>query len=298
MCIRDRHPNFGAQLRLGQNILGGSLLPSQAFPLNFGQTLLSDFASLQRLAPTFSLPRTQPQTLFSDELVQQTLLTVLDYSRNLKALTETCMKMSEKLTSLEEKIQSFGPGISSPQSTLSLVGHEAKATSNPFYSEEKAFDFFLVLQTENFPKIIFRDRNFNLSVKITDAEGNVVENQNKISLKVFLYSSEDHPKPIMTNTLGKHILKGLSEKDVINGEANFEKIRISEVTSHLPKGWMYLVVSPTSISDQVRIMYSNPRSKIVEPSRIKPLVIEKVIVKAKKYKNTGSHSKNKQVPRQ
>jgi hypothetical protein len=47
-----------------------------------------------------------------------------------------------------------------------------------------------------------------LEIEITDLEGNLVRNSNKIPLSLALYSSENPPKFIEKNTAGQKILKG------------------------------------------------------------------------------------------
>ena len=68
----------------------------------------------------------------------------------------------------------------------------------------------------------------------------------------------------------------------MNGSATFEKIQIKEVTSHFRNGWIFFVVYP-KISNQ----NSNgaiSAGSIVNNQKIKPLILEKVVVKAKKAK--------------
>jgi len=37
-------------------------------------------------------------------------------------------------------------------------------------------------------------------------------------------------------------MKGVIEKDLVNGCAKFDKIHIKEVTSHFRNGWIFMVV--------------------------------------------------------
>jgi len=108
------------------------------------------------------------------------------------------------------------------------------------------------------------------------------KNSNRIPLTIGIYSSENPPKYIDSNTAGNKILKGFIEKDLINGQATFEKIQIKEVTSHFRNGWVFFAVYPKLPQG------SNPSSTgnglVVSGQKIKPLILEKVIVKAKKAK--------------
>lgn len=76
-------------------------------------------------------------------------------------------------------------------------------------------------------------------------------------------------------------MKGFTEKDLVNGCATFEKIQIKEVTSHFRNGWVFLAVYPCTTS-RGTCLISN--AKVVPINKIKPLIIEKVVVKAKKTK--------------
>jgi hypothetical protein len=81
--------------------------------------------------------------------------------------------------------------------------------------------------------------------------------------------------------LGNKILKGFIEKDLVNGSATFEKIQIKEVTSHFRNGWVFFVVYPKLNSTTSSASGNGPN---VSGQKIKPLILEKVVVKAKKAK--------------
>jgi len=77
-------------------------------------------------------------------------------------------------------------------------------------------------------------------------------------------------------------LKGFIEKDLVNGSATFDKIQIKEVTSHFRNGWIFFVVYP-KVNKNSNVLLSG-NNVVVNSQQIKPLIIEKVIVKAKKTK--------------
>ncbi len=69
-----------------------------------------------------------------------------------------------------------------------------------------------------------------------------------------------------------------TEKFLVNGEMEFEKVQIQEVSSHFRNGVVFIVVFPRGLfncDDKPQINYQS----------IKPLVFEKVIVRAKKLKS-------------
>ena len=77
-------------------------------------------------------------------------------------------------------------------------------------------------------------------------------------------------------------MKGFIEKDLVNGSATFDKIQIKEVTSHFRNGWIFFVVYP-KVNKNANVLLSGS-NVVVNSQQIKPLIIEKVIVKAKKTK--------------
>eukprot|EP01015_Nassula_variabilis_P000276 TRINITY_DN10129_c0_g2_i10.p1 TRINITY_DN10129_c0_g2~~TRINITY_DN10129_c0_g2_i10.p1 ORF type:complete len:137 (-),score=22.73 TRINITY_DN10129_c0_g2_i10:108-518(-) len=100
---------------------------------------------------------------------------------------------------------------------------------------------------------------------------------------IAVYSSENPPKLIEHNNSGCKILKGCTERDLINGSCVFDKIHVKEVTSHFRNGWIFIVVYPRECSN---LMFNG--HQLINPNLIQPLIIEKVIVKAKKMKNASS----------
>ena len=149
---------------------------------------------------------------------------------------------------------------------------------------------------------------FRFTVLLVDKNGNPVENSNRIPLTIGIYSSENPPKYIDANTsgsipsyishlilyIGNKILKGFIEKDLVNGSATFEKIQIKEVTSHFRNGWVFFVVYPKVVSVGSNSILLNGQN-IVSPSKIKPLILEKVIVKAKKSKERDTLNESAEI---
>lgn len=81
--------------------------------------------------------------------------------------------------------------------------------------------------------------------------------------------------------LGQAILKGTTEQALLHGEANFDKLQIKEVTSHYRNGWVFMVIyaKMPSISQNSNNVEENSDIKFYD---IQPLIIEQVVVKAKK----------------
>lgn len=84
------------------------------------------------------------------------------------------------------------------------------------------------------------------------------------------------------NKSGSEILKGMTESDLINGEAVFKKVQIKEVSSHYRNGCIFIFVyakMPSFSSDY----NSRHNGSVVNFQEVKPFVIPNVIIKAKKF---------------
>jgi hypothetical protein len=74
------------------------------------------------------------------------------------------------------------------------------------YGPAPDFHYNLVLKSDlELP--LYRERNFKFTVILTDKNGNPVENSNRIPLTIGIYSSENPPKYIDSNTAGKIQMK-------------------------------------------------------------------------------------------
>jgi len=151
------------------------------------------------------------------------------------------------------------------------------------YDGKSSFEYEFVL-TWDLELPIYRERNFGFSVQVVDKYGNPVENSNKIPIAISLYTCENPPKYIDCNNAGNKILKGFAEKDLNKGVATFDKIQIKEVSSHFRNGWIFLVVHPKVNNKRNSTTFLEKDGVVIDPREIKPLVIEKVVVKAKKIK--------------
>jgi hypothetical protein len=75
------------------------------------------------------------------------------------------------------------------------------------------------------------------------------------------------------------MLKGFVDQSLQLGLCNFEKVQIKEVTSHYRDGWIFLVAIPCMTPLGV-----TKTDCFIDFTKIKPLVIDEVVVKAKKPK--------------
>lgn len=185
---------------------------------------------------------------------------------------------------------------SNPLITHQIIGNSTESVTTEhlisyLFGANTDFQYQLVLKSE-LPLPLYRERNFRFTVILTDKKGNPIENPNRIPLTIGIYSSENPPKYIDCNTAGNKILKGFIEKDLVNGSASFEKIQIKEVSSHFRNGWIFFVVYP-KLSTTTNNLMGNSGS-FIHAQKIKPLILEKVIVKAKKAKgkDAGNDDEN------
>ena len=75
----------------------------------------------------------------------------------------------------------------------------------------------------------------------------------------------------------------------MNGTVTFEKIQIKEVTSHFRNGWVFFAVYPkTSVNLNSSTLVS--KDGAVNGQKIRPFILEKVVVKAKKAKEEKEQS--------
>lgn len=209
-----------------------------------------------------------------NEVLQDTLSCLVNEITGLKGIM--------KQNSMEKTIVPSNPLL-----LHQIIGNSTESITvdnllSYLYGPAPEFHYNLILKSEmELP--LYRERNFKFTVLLTDNKGNVVENVNRIPLTIGIYSSENPPKFIDTNTAGNKILKGFIDKDLINGQASFEKIQIKEVTSHFRNGWVFFVVYPKVPNGPSNTLLS-ANEHMISHQKIKPLILEKIIVKAKKTK--------------
>lgn len=75
-----------------------------------------------------------------------------------------------------------------------------------------------------------------------------------------------------------------AEKFLIDGEMTFEKVQIREVSSHYRNGSLFLAIFPKLPQNGQVLKKEEGESILIDSQEIKPLVIEKLVVRAKKLK--------------
>jgi len=213
----------------------------------------------------------------------------MDLKEKNDVLQDTLACLINEINTLKNSAKHSGKEKMASGSSSSLASHQFVGSNTETVSVEDLMTFlyghtpdfqYQIILKSDLQLPLYRERNFKFTVILTDKNGNVVENTNRIPLTLGLYSSENPPKYIDANTAGNKILKGFIEKDLVNGTATFEKIQIKEVTSHFRNGWIFFVVYPKIIANTTPAGGAN----IINSQKIKPLILEKVVVKAKKAK--------------
>jgi len=230
------------------------------------------------------------QSKMSGLLLSQNKM-LLELKEKNDIIQDTLACLINEMSALKNTIKQNTNDKSGVLSTTSMMNinmnsNEAATTEtliNYLYGQNTDFTHQLVLKT-NIPLPLYRERNFKFTLLLTDKNGNLVENANRIPLTIGIYNSESVPKFIDTNTAGNKILKGFIEKDLINGSVTFDKIQIKEVTSHFRNGWIFFAVYPKVSNNANNNMLISSKENFVPTQKIRPFILEKVVVKAKKAK--------------
>jgi hypothetical protein len=224
-----------------------------------------------------------------NEMLQDTLACLINEINSLKSTVKTTTVLPEKPPTQSS---------SNPLYIHQIIGNSTDTVTTEnlltyLYGPTPDFQYHIILKSElSLP--LYRERNFKFTVVLVDKNGNPVENSNRIPLTIGIYSSENPPKYIDANTSGNKILKGFIEKDMVNGTATFEKIQIKEVTSHFRNGWVFFVVYPKVVAVGSNTILLNGHN-IVNAAKVKPLILEKVVVKAKKSKERDNLNESGEI---
>ncbi len=228
------------------------------------------------------------QTKLVDLLSTQNKM-LLDLREKNELVQDTLACLINEVNTLKKVVKQTGPEKPLPVVEQSNIGPESfreipnsEALIHTLYGQKQQdFKYQIVLKNE-FPVPLYRERNFKFTVFLTDLDGNLVKNTNRIPLTIAIYTSENPPKYVDVNTSGNKILKGMIDKDLVDGAVTFDKIQIKEVTSHFRNGWIFFVVQPKSSGNVLNNLIDMTNGVMINPQNVKPLIIEKMVVKAKR----------------
>jgi hypothetical protein len=122
------------------------------------------------------------------------------------------------------------------------------------------------------PCPIVKSKQFAIEVELVDRAGRLFENRNKVNLDLQALAVNDLATPIESRG-GYSILTYSLDSHVQGGKGLISKIKINELTSKYPSGWIYLRVS-------LREQSLKMEEGFVEAGQVAPLLIKKVVVKS------------------
>ncbi len=89
---------------------------------------------------------------------------------------------------------------------------------------------------------------------------------------------------------------GETEVELKNGEVMFDRIQINEVTSKFIHGHVAILITPTKpVNHGTSLTDHEQRDGYINYEHIKPLMLEKVVVKSKKKKPASSKKKSEEI---
>jgi hypothetical protein len=191
-----------------------------------------------------------------------------------KEFSEGNKSQLEKIEQLKEQKKVSGNFDSNPN---------AQTLFNHFFGTGKIYRYELVLDGE-LPSPIFRERNLIIKVKVQDIlTKEPVKNMNKLVLHLSMHSWEIPSNPIIRNKSGNKAIMGDTEVELRQGEGVFDRIQINEVTSKFIHGHVALLVIPSKPCNVgTSLIEQTMDDGYVDFEAIKPLMLEKVVVKSKK----------------
>lgn len=204
-----------------------------------------------------------------NSLISALFRLVMQQNEMIKSITEQSHSALARLTELTQVARQSPNTCATSKEELMTSFQLQKAlcgdTSHPYS---------LQLISE-LPAPAYKERGFSLLAQIVDVNGNKVLLPKSTVFKVMLFSDENPPKLVKNNTVGDNILRGTV--DILSDSTLFfRKIVIKEVSSHFRNGCFFLVIAPK------------------ETGNVKPLILEKFIVKARKINNEpGIRKKNR-----
>ena len=130
-----------------------------------------------------------------------------------------------------------------------------------------------------FPRLLYKERNFGLGVKLVEQNsGKIKQNANVVSLCMGVCDNQGNW--IHETKDGSGFLKGKAECELFNGESSFLKMALRDVSRTFFGRTLNLVIyAKPSV---LRYSEESPETHRVDPEQIEPLIIEGIVVKAKK----------------
>ncbi|KAM3139082.1 hypothetical protein pb186bvf_008893 [Paramecium bursaria] len=124
----------------------------------------------------------------------------------------------------------------------------------------------------------YRNRIFSIKLKLV-RNNKLIINQNNILVELQIWTYDTVPKKLTHNNKGQSIYKGCQQAVIKKGKGQLGRIQVREVSSHFPRGMFMIVLVPVDDSG----IAGDENKYEIKASWIKPLIIQEVSIKAKKF---------------
>ncbi|CAD8095729.1 unnamed protein product [Paramecium sonneborni] len=178
-------------------------------------------------------------------------------------------KTNEKLQKHLEKLNHLVQRLIDQQ--ISQHPKSKQNLSNQQYKYEIQMDHNLELPC-------YRNRIFSIKLRLVEND-KVIFNANNLLVELQIWTYDKIPKKLTHNNRNQSIYKGCQQTMIKKGYGCLTRIQIKEVSSHFPRGLLQLIVLP--IDDGAVI--GNESKLLIKKEWIKPLIINDVSIKAKKF---------------
>ncbi|CAD8147295.1 unnamed protein product [Paramecium octaurelia] len=124
----------------------------------------------------------------------------------------------------------------------------------------------------------YRNRIFQIKLRLVQNEKTII-NINNLLVELQIWTYDKIPKKLTHNNKNQSIFKGCQQTIIKKGYGSLSRIQIKEVSSHFPKGSFLMIILP--IDDGAII--GDESKFLIKKEWIKPLIINDVAIKAKKF---------------
>lgn len=178
---------------------------------------------------------------------------------NLKKIADENKVLLTSIDSLSSKI----PKLSQQGESCISLAPQINSTLSQILREDESQ--YSILMIGGLPSNILKEKGFQITIGLIDANQHRVHIPNDFKFKVELYTMDTPPKLLEYNIHGKKILRGtLYALTADNWTVNFSNIVINEVSSHYSNDSLKVVV------------------QLIGSHIVKPLFINNISVRARK----------------
>ncbi|CAD8097016.1 unnamed protein product [Paramecium sonneborni] len=124
----------------------------------------------------------------------------------------------------------------------------------------------------------YRNRIFQIKLRLVQNDKKII-NTNNLLVELQIWTYDKIPKKLTHNNKNQSIFKGCQQAIIKKGYGSLNRIQIKEVSSHFPKGAFMMIIQP--IDDGAVI--GDEKKFMIKKEWIKPLIINDVAIKAKKF---------------